>query len=179
MQRRLIFTVAWIGMCLLPVTQAQEKEEPEERVELPGLAWLADLAGSCWTGSTREGKVKDTQCYGTQYGRFLRGTIQLGNPDDDPGRSPYEGDSVWAWDPKKKKISFYYWSSAGTFGVSDGLVDGEMIRFPDPPRLDARQPPTRSTWIRLDGNSYKVIREKKIKGAWKETDSVVYTRVIP
>ncbi len=176
---QLILTIGLIGMSLLPAAQAREETESEERVELPGLAWLGDLAGACWTGSTTEGKVKDTQCYGTQYGRFLRGTIQLGNQGGEAGKSPYEGDSVWAWDPKKKKISFYYWSSAGTFGVSEGFVEGEVIRFPDPPKLDARQPPTRSTWIRLDENSYKVIREKKIKGAWKETASVVYTRAAP
>ena len=138
MHRTLVWTIALIGMALLPAAQAQEEGEAEEQVALPGLAWLADLAGSCWTGTTSEGKMKDTQCYGTQYGKFLRATIQLSNQGGDPGKAPYEGDSVWAWDPKKKKISFYYWSSAGTFGVSEGFVEGEMIRFPDPPKVDAR-----------------------------------------
>lgn len=178
MRLRRFLGILAVGMLLSPrLASAQEAAEAKD--VLPGLGWLADLSGSCWTGTTSEGKMKDTQCYGTQYGKFLRGTIQLSNLGEDPGKAPYEGDSVWAWDPKQKKISFYYWSSAGTFGVSEGSVEGEMIRFPDPPKVDARQPPTRSTWIRLDENSFKVIREKRIKGAWKETNSVVYTRVVP
>src|SRR5262245_40252642 len=103
MHRTLLFcTIALIGMAFLPTAQAREEGEAEERVDLPGLAWLSDLAGSCWTGKTQEGKMQDTQCYGTQYGKFLRGTIQIGTQGGDSGKPPYEGDSVWAWDPTKK-----------------------------------------------------------------------------
>jgi hypothetical protein len=176
MRRKLILGIAAAGLLSLATARGQESEE---KVALPGLGWLADLAGSCWKGLTQDGKMQDTQCYGMQYGKFLRGTIQLNNQGDASGKPPYEGDSVWAWDPQKKRISFYYWSSAGTFGVSEGFIEGELVRFPDPPKVNAKEPPTRSTWSRLDENSYKVIREKRLKGAWKETYSVVYTRVVP
>ena len=57
-----------------------------------GLGWLRDLAGHCWRGEQADGTPADTQCYELQFGRHLRGTIEIPGA---AGEAPkLRGDSV-------------------------------------------------------------------------------------
>lgn len=138
---------------------------------LAGFGWFGRLAGACWKGDTQPNGVSDTQCYSTQYGQYIRGTIEIrGLP------SRFEGDSVFAWDAKRRLIEYTQWSSGGTTRVGEAAFDGEALVFPDALRPGALAPKARNVWRRIDDDSFRVTRERNEDGQWKEAFTVVYRR---
>ena len=142
----------------------------------PGqFGWLADLAGSCWQGTWPDGKTRDTQCYSTQYGRYLRGTIEIRSSA--PGAPAHRGDSMFAWDAKTQRMQFHYWSSEGNSGISSGsLASNSDIVFADPPSIDAAKPERRSVWHRLSSDRYQVTVQERAGDGWRDRLAVVYDR---
>jgi hypothetical protein len=141
---------------------------------LAAAGWFASLAGACWRGEHPTGKSSDTQCYETQYGRYIRGTIKV---QDDKGTLLTEGDSVFAPDPKLGRIVYSQWASNGSYGTGEMRIDGPVLRFQhrQPEGAESR---IRFTWSRLDADSFRVSRERRLDdGAWKEEFGVVYRRV--
>ena len=39
----------------------------------PGFGWFRSVADSCWVGQFPDGRTEHTQCYTSQFGKFLRG----------------------------------------------------------------------------------------------------------
>ena len=73
------------------------------------LGWMKDLAGACWQGTDAAGKATDRQCYEVQFGRFLRGTVEIGAID---GKPPgFRGDSLFHRDPKTGRIAIVLWAT--------------------------------------------------------------------
>lgn len=163
----------------LPTTAAPAAA-PAVASEARPFGWLADLAGACWRATFPDGSRTDTQCYTMQYGKFLRGSIRLeavGKAAD--GKPPFEGDSIFVWDAPRNRMAMSFWSSSGQFGQSWGLVEGEAVRFPDPPKTDPKQPDLRSTWRRLDADRFEVVRERKDGETWTRVAAFTYARVRP
>ena len=73
------------------------------------LGWMKDLAGACWQGTGAEGRTTDRQCYEVQFGRFLRGTIEIGAIDTKP--PGFRGDSLFHRDPKTGRIAIELWAT--------------------------------------------------------------------
>lgn len=132
---------------------------------LAEMGWFRDLVGSCWTGTYAGGAISDTQCYDLQYGRFMRGTIEVVQKD----RPHSRGDSVFAWNAKEKRIDYWFWADNGHYGSSEAFVEGNAIRF--------QSKDTRRIWTRIDADSFRVVQEKQEGTAWKAVLTVVYTRV--
>jgi hypothetical protein len=153
------------------MTAQAEGTEP-----LSHFGWFADMAGSCWTGRYPDGKTTDTQCYSTQYGRMLRGTIKLHGMHAGQSVSNFEGDSVYAWDAKSGKIRYSFWASDGTYGTAEAYLDGDTIVFPVSDPKDAMRVIARSVWRRIDADNFSVTRERLTDGAWQEQFKVTYTR---
>jgi hypothetical protein len=142
------------------------------QAQLSQFGWFADLAGSCWRGVRQDGKPADEQCYRAQYNRFLRGTIKF--PPGDRGVA--EGDSVFAFDPGARVIIYTQWSSNGGIGFGEATLEGGELVFQN--RLpDGSEAPARSVWRRVDADSYRVSRERRSEGGWKEESAVTYSRV--
>ena len=139
------------------------------------FGWMAGLAGHCWRADLGDG-TSDTQCYSTQFGRFLRGTIEIAAPDA-AGRPPYRGDSLLAWNADRAEIAFRYWGSAGNVGEFVGTLAGEDIVFTSVPGPSGAAPATRNVWTRIDGDSYRVVRQKRSGGAWTDLLAVTYSRL--
>jgi hypothetical protein len=140
---------------------------------LAAAGWFATLAGACWRGEHPSGKSSDTQCYETQYGRYIRGTIKV---QDDKGTLLTEGDSVFAPDSKSGRIAYSQWASNGSYGTGEMAVDGPVLRFQHRQAEGAAR--IRFTWSRLDADSFRVSRERRLDdGKWKEEFGVVYHRV--
>ncbi len=139
---------------------------------LGGYRWIADLAGGCWTGVYPDGATKDTQCYQVEYGRFIAGTIAISAP----GKPAFQGRGIMIFDPRRDRLVFWSWASSGNYNNSEGQWDGAVLRFPDPVRVDPNLPGSRSSWTRLDADSYKVARERKEGEEWKEQFVVTYKR---
>jgi hypothetical protein len=143
----------------------------------PGAyGWMAELAGSCWAAAYADG-TRDTQCYSSQYDRYLRGTIEL-VPPAGSGRPPYRGDSVAFWDAERSEIAVHYWSDAGNRGVMTGRVERGQLVFMG--RARGEEPPaTRTVWTRIDADTFRVIQQRRTGEAWTDALSLVYRRGPP
>jgi hypothetical protein len=151
-------------LCLAAVAPAIEGAEPGAT----GLGWLRDLAGSCWRGEQADGSPADTQCYDLQYGRHLRGTIEVPGA---AGEGPkLRGDSVWSWDPAKQKIVVVTWASSAPLGILEATLHGDLVQF-------TFGPLARSYWQRTGPESFAVVRERRDGEAWREERRVNYRRV--
>jgi hypothetical protein len=140
---------------------------------LAGAGWFASLAGACWRGEHPTGKSSDTQCYETQYGRYIRGSIKV---HDDKGMLLTEGDSVFAPDPKSGRLAYSQWASNGSYGTGEMTIDGPVLRFQHRQGEGAAR--IRFTWTRLDADRFRISRERRLDdGQWKEEFGVVYHRV--
>jgi hypothetical protein len=164
-----------LAIIALAAAGAGAQAAPSETLAEGAFGWMRELAGHCWTGIYPDGATSDRQCYSSQYGRYLRGTIEIAGGNGE--RAPYRGDSVFAWDPAAGEMKFYYWGSGGNHGTSVGRVDGDSIYFPNPPSADPNAPPTRTRWTRMDAHSFRVTMEAEVDGQWVDRMAVTYRRV--
>jgi hypothetical protein len=137
------------------------------------LGWMKDLAGACWQGTDAAGKPVDRQCYEVQFGRFLRGTIEIGAADGQP--PAFRGDSLFHRDRGPGRFAVVMWGSNGAVSHGEALLDGAAIRFPQP-RIEGR-PQVRTSWTRLGPDAFRVVRERREGESWKEILAVDYRRV--
>jgi len=151
---------------------AQPPPDPELTAE---FGWLGTLAGDCWRGDYASGGG-DTQCYAWQYGRYLRGTIAIDAVRKDDAPFKLNGDSVFAVDAKTRRIRYASWSDTGNLLFAEAYYDGELLHFPDVKSRD-EEPGARSTWRRIDADSFEVTRENRDGEQWKPGFRVVYRRV--
>lgn len=160
------------------VTAAACVTAPATAADLPAGAygWMSELAGACWSATYPDG-TRDTQCYDSQYSRYLRGTIELVAPAAS-GRSPYRGDSVAFWNAERGEIAVHYWSDAGTHGVMTGRVEGERLVFSGPAR-DGEVPATRTIWTRAGAEGFRIVQERREGAQWRVALSLDYRRAVP
>ena len=138
------------------------------------FGWFAALAGSCWRGEYPNGGG-DTQCYEWQYDRYLRGTIEITMQGQNGAPGKLDGDSVFDWDEKTKRIRYSNWANVGRLQHGEAYYEGELLRFPDVRSRDEK-PRTRSSWRRIDADSFEVTREKRDGAAWTAEFRVIYRR---
>lgn len=140
-----------------------------------GFGWLGTLAGHCWRAEYASGGG-DTQCYSWQYGRYLRGTIAIEANRQDQAPFKLAGDSVSEVDAKTGRIRYASWSDTGNLSLAEAYYDGELLHFPDVKSRD-EEPRARSTWRRIDADSFAVTRENRDGEEWKPGFRVTYRRV--
>jgi hypothetical protein len=81
------------------------------------LALFSPLVGREWVAEFPGNDVTDTQRFEWALGaRFLRNTHQVRAG----GKVVYEGETIYAWDQRAKRIVWWYWNSTG------GYVTGTM-----------------------------------------------------
>jgi hypothetical protein len=164
---------------LLASTALAELPQPLKRGDpvdpLTRFTWLRELAGSCWRGTTAEGKPADTQCYSTQYGQFLRATSRMQAPRGTKVVD-LEGDSVLAWDPRTGNLETFSWSADGSFRRGEATLYRGVYRFQD--RTADGSPPVRRTiWRRQGPDAYEVTLERREGDRWVDIKVVAYERV--
>lgn len=155
---------------------AAGQPEPPARNPLAPFGWFADLAGSCWKGEYPDRMSSDTQCYLAQYEYLIRGSIkgeitQAGIP-----RTNFEGDAVFAWDAKAKRVRFSQWGSGNTYGRGEITAEGDTLVFRNILE-DGTESRVRSLWRRTGPDGFRVVRERKEADGWRETLAVDYKRV--
>lgn len=165
------FAILTVALSLVPPAIAADAPAASP---LAPFGWLAELAGSCWTGTDAEGRTTDRQCYSTQYERFLRGTIEI-HAGSATGKSAFEGDSIFFHDAARDRLVYSYWASTGHVGRAEAWFDGTRLVFPPADEGDGPAA-TRSTWDRLDTDSFRVTRERRDGDGWSPTMTVVYRR---
>lgn len=135
---------------------------------LESFGWLRALAGACWSATSPDG-ARDTRCYDTQLGRYLRGTIRI----EPSGGAATEGDSVLAADPDTGALTMWTWDSAGRRGTAALTLAGDAVSF-----VDATTPARREAWSRAGDDGFRVVRQdQQPDGTWKDGPAVSYTRV--
>jgi hypothetical protein len=159
-------------LLLLLVPIASHSQTPAD--PLAPFGWFKDLAGSCWSGSHEDGRTLDTQCYSVQFDRFLRGTIKLSGRQGNQPAGSFEGDSVYAWNPKANQVYYSLWASDGTYATGAMYIEGENLVFP--PANPDSPGATRFVWNRIDADSFVVTREKRQGKAWSKVLEVRYRR---
>jgi hypothetical protein len=169
---------AWglaIGLAVAGARTASGDAVTEAATQRAPFGWLAELAGSCWLGTDAAGQPTDRQCYWQQYA-FLRGSIEI-FAGSATGKPAYTGDSLFAWDAAASDIGYDYWASTGHAGRARARFEGERLVFPPADEGDGGRPRIRSTWERLDTDSFRVVREHaEAGGEWREVQRVVYRR---
>lgn len=86
---------------------------------------FAPLIGKQWVAQF-PGGGSDTQMFEWVYeGKFLRNSHFVKNAE---GKKVYEGETIFAWDFKEKKVAWWYWNTTG--GHIIGIMwpeDGKLI----------------------------------------------------
>lgn len=170
---------------LLPLLASTALASPIQPLKREGNAidpltrytWLGTLAGACWQGTTEDGTPADVQCYSTQYGHFLRGTIRMTVPRGE-GMAEFEGDSVLAWDPVTGNLEIFYWGSDGQFRRGEATLFKGAYRFQDRTR-DGSPPVKRTIWRRYGPDEFQVTQERREGDRWVVVKVVSYERVKP
>jgi len=139
-----------------------------------GFGWFADLVGACWSGRFPDGKTRHTQCYTSQFDRFVRGTAKLSGEHDGELKDQFFGDSLFAWDEKDQKIVYYIWGSDGSHARHEASYAGDELLFPVRSRKDPTVIAYRSAWRRIDADTFEVRRESPDGTGWKTELTVVY-----
>lgn len=145
--------------------------------ELPvAFGWFGAMAGSCWIGQFPDGRTEHTQCYASQFAKFLRGTASLATVKDGIRQVMVEGDSVFAWDEASKTIIYYIWGSDGTHRQLHAKYVGGELHFPVTSRTDPSRVSYRSVWRRLDASTFEVRRERPREDQWTTELAVTYRK---
>ena len=170
----LIPATAFLAAAAIAAEPPAAAEAPAAADPKSGFGWLAMVAGSCWHGEYPKGGG-DTQCYEWQYGRYLRGTIEIEMAGKDGAPSKLAGDSVFDWDAKSGRIRYSNWADIGSLQHGEAYYENGVLRFPDVKSRD-EEPRTRSSWRRIDADAFEVTRERRDGAAWVAEFSVTYRR---
>ena len=148
--------------------------------ELPaGFGWFLSVADSCWVGQFPDGRTEHTQCYTTQFGRFLRGSAALATVTDGKRSVTFEGDSVFAWDEASRRIVYYIWGSDGSHRQLHAEYAGDELHFPVPTRAEPAKISYRSAWRRIDAETIEVRRQRPAGADWTTELVVTYRKRSP
>jgi hypothetical protein len=123
------------------------------------LAPLQFLVGQCWQAPVAEGRQVDRHCFEPIYGgKHLRDRHVV---TDAAGKVTYEGETIYAFNGKAKRIEFAYFSSDG--GVSYGSVaakdGGQLLDFGDEifAGPDGKELRISTEWRRVGEDAYEAI----------------------
>jgi hypothetical protein len=145
---------------------------------LDHFAWLKELSGACWSGEHPDKRTRDTQCFRADYGYFLHSTVQFSELRSGKWEPSFNGETVLAWDEKNQRIAYWFWTSTGAYGPAEAYIEGAQIHFPASRKPSANAMEVRSTWTRIDADSFRVSRQKRqgAQAKWEEMFVITYRR---
>lgn len=125
---------------------------------------LEFLVGSCWTGTFPGGKATDTHCFESVFG----GTFVRDRHVVRGGKGPYEGETLYAWDPKQKRVAYTYWASDGA--ISTGTMEAGRAEFvfSESYAADGGGLKLRNVWRITGTDTYDVEVSQWKDGGWRE-----------
>jgi hypothetical protein len=158
MRRTLVLVAAIIVATIAPrAASAQASVKPQ-------FDALAFLAGSCWIGTFKGKTTTDEHCFQWIYGgKFLRDQHVVRGDS-----VPYQGETVFAWDPEKNRIVYWYIALPGFHSTGHVEVKDGTITFVDLLNEKAGKRDLVSTWRRSGPNSFTVLTEDRTGGVAKE-----------
>jgi hypothetical protein len=131
------------------------------------------LVGSCWAGDFPNAMGRDTHCFEPMYGgKFVRDRHVLHGKQGD-----YLGETIYGFDPGKKQIVYWYFSSDGDIDSSSMIPVADGFDFPERHLTQPQDLTMRTHWHRIDADHYEAINERKNGDAWQTEWKVQYQRV--
>jgi hypothetical protein len=122
---------------------------------------LEFLVGHCWIGNFPDGKSTDEHCFEWVFDRkFIRDHHVV------RGGAPYEGESLYGWDPVAKRLGLWYWNSDGEILQGHVEYKPEGIVFPLAYTTPSGTVQLRAIWTRTD-EGYHIVHSQLANGQWK------------
>ena len=132
---------------------------------------LRFLVGHCWSGDLPNGMGRDTHCFEPMYGeRFVHDRHVVKGKGAD-----YLGETIYGFDPKQKRIVFWYWSSSGVIesGAVEAADDG--LNFPEHHLTQPQELIYRTHWKHVADDRYEALNERKgADSTWQTEWKVEY-----
>ena len=157
-----LVVAAVIGVCAGGAElAAQEAAAPPAASPAAHFAPMEFLVGSCWVGTFPDGKQTDEHCFEWLHDRKLirdRHVVR--------GGRPYEGESIYAWDPKARRLHFAYWSSAGQLTTGHVEPGAEGLVFPERYTTPKGEVEMRAVWTRTGPDGYRVVQRQRADSGW-------------
>jgi hypothetical protein len=145
--------------------QAQSPAAPDYRP-------LEFLVGHCWVGTFPDGKQTDEHCFEWVFDhKFIRDHHVVRN-----GASPYEGETLYGWDPKEKRLAFWYWNSNGD--ILRGTVEYTAGSIVFPTQYESKNGPVelRAVWTPHGTNGYRAEQKQQVGSKWKSIMTMDFKR---
>ena len=133
------------------------------------FAPLEFLVGHCWTGTMRNAGLTDTHCFEWMYDkRYVRDRHVVSSSP------PYEGETIYAWDPESRQVVFRYLSNQGLFLNGHMEQRGDSLVLPSS-YMDGKgqKVEVRSVWTRTE-DGYHAQGFTLVKGKWESDLDVLY-----
>jgi len=134
-----------------------------QRRQTPDFRPLEFLVGHCWVGTFPDGKATDQHCFEWVFDRkFIRDRHVVRNGD-----APYAGETLYGWDPKEKRLGFWYWNSEGEILTGGVEYRPGAIVFPTKHVTDKGTVELKATWTRTGEDGYRVEQSQRVGERWK------------
>ncbi len=123
------------------------------------LAPLDFLASYCWQGSIGDGSRIDKHCFEPMYdGKHLRDRHVV---TDAAGKVTYEGETIYAFNGKARRIEYAYFSSDGavSYGSVSAKDGGQVLDFGDETfnGPDGKELKISTEWRRVGDDAYEAV----------------------
>jgi hypothetical protein len=129
----------------------------------PDFRPLEFLVGHCWVGTFPAGKATDQHCFEWVFDqKFIRDRHVVRNGD-----APYAGETLYGWDPKERRLGFWYWNSEGEMLTGTVEYRPGAIVFPTTHVTDKGTVELRATWTRRGQDGYRVEQSQRVGDEWK------------
>jgi hypothetical protein len=154
--RNLLWLTVVTTVSLVFVLEAQSPNTPDFRS-------LQFLIGRCWEGTFPDGKQTDEHCFEWVFDhKFVRDRHVVRHGD-----APYAGETLYGWDPKEKRLAFWYWNSDGE--ILRGTVEYTGKRIVFPTEYDSETGPVelRAIWTPLGPDQYRAEEQQHVGDEWK------------
>jgi len=136
------------------------------------LAIFAPLIGRDWVAPFSDNNVTDTQRFEWVFGdKFVRNVhhVRAGK------QVVYEGETLYAWDERAKRIVWWYWNTTGGFVTGTVTVkgDGEIVSEGENHGATNQLDRTR-TVMRIGNNEWTSTGSQEKDGTWTDQPARTY-----
>jgi hypothetical protein len=139
---------------------------------VPDFRPLQFLVGRCWVGTFPDGKQTDEHCLQRVFDhKFIRDRHVVRHGD-----APYEGETLYGWDPKEKRLAFWYWNSDGE--ILRGTVEYTAKGIIFPTEYESKTGPIelRAIWTPLGPDSYRAEEEQHVGKEWRRLRTMEFKK---
>ena len=168
--RVLVFAASVFSFGAVPL-RAQTAGSAPLASYLQPMGWLV---GSCWRGTfSNRPAVSDEHCFQPMLnGKFIRDRHVVRGDS-----VPYEGESVYGWDPRQRAVVFTYYALPGFTMTGRAVFADSVITFPNTMETPRGPQEMVSTWRRTGPDSYQVRVTMTAAGVTRELWSMELRRV--